>query len=105
MIKNSEKSQDLEKISTVPLSDILHYSVASTFVLKLDIEGFDCKVTFEIEISTFNPSILLHFQTLSSKDIFQEFYIPFIFHEWKSTDQSCLELVPHLLSLGYIPYW
>ena len=88
--KNDEKKHDLEvsdKVRAVKLEDILELLIfGSTFILKLDLEGFDCQV-------------------LSSTELHETYNIPFIFIEWQIVDKACQDLKPKLRALGYTPYW
>ena len=101
-LSKDKVTDSAEQVAAVLLSDVLDYAVASTFILKLDIQGFDCKVHVVFKHFINHTDL---FQVLKSNDVFGQFYIPFIFIEWMSTDKSCIDLVPHLLYLGYTPYW
>ena len=97
VMREDEKGDEVgEKMATVKLEDILQLSPpGSTFILKLDIESFDCQV-------------------LSDTEIFDKYSIPFMLVEWQIQIQindsgklwkACQDLKPKLRALGYTPYW
>merc|ERR1719410_2002816 len=75
-------------VESVTMEDLLSVnpSPTSTYIIKTDIEGYDCKVV--------DPSIL------QSKSV----YIPYIFMEWDKESNICGDLATRLLSIGYKPW-
>ncbi|KAL3874436.1 hypothetical protein ACJMK2_037448 [Sinanodonta woodiana] len=102
---NSEKDTDdrenalkNEMIETVTMNDLLEYIHVKQAIIKIDIEGYECKA---MEMST---------------AFFKEVFVPFIFMEWliirtnmNSNETACTwtdakRLVDYLTGLGYTPF-
>ncbi|KAK3596043.1 hypothetical protein CHS0354_032568 [Potamilus streckersoni] len=102
---NSEEDIDDRKIAlkndmieTVTMNDLVEYINIKQAIIKMDIEGYECKA---MEMST---------------TFFQEVFVPFIFMEWliirtnmNSNETACTwkdarKLVNYLTGLGYTPF-
>ena len=89
-MKNTREYRDPGKITEPPtvrsvdavlLEDILSTIPTSTVILKLDIEGYECKVSFFL---TFPSAFRMCLQALPIPILLgeTEFFIPVIFLEW-----------------------
>jgi len=73
-------------VDSVTVGDLLSLTLSSTYIIKTDIEDFDCEVI--------DPNVL---QSTGH-------YIPYIFMEWNGESETCWDLASSLLSSGYTPW-
>merc|ERR1719410_1664737 len=64
-------------VASLTVRDLMSVTL-STYIIKTDIEDFDCEST--------------------------DHYIPYIFMEWNGESETCGDLASSLLSIGYTPW-
>merc|ERR1719410_2851450 len=86
-MKGGDKVKGAE-VESVTLEDLLTvtHSPTSTYIIKTDIEGYDCKVVDQYILER------------------SHFYIPYIFMEWDWEDSTCRDLYNILHGAGYKPW-
>ena len=73
-------------MSSVTLPDILSVIPAPTYIIKTDIQGYDCRALSDERLYT------------------SQYLIPFILMEWHPDQPLCSHLVDILLAHGYSPF-
>ena len=73
-------------LTSVTLPDVLAVIPSSTYIIKTDIQGYDCRALSDERLYT------------------SHYFIPFIYMEWSPHEPRCLQLVDVLLGHGYSPY-
>ena len=77
-------------MSSVKLSDILSVSPSSTYIIKTDLQGYDCRALSDLQL--YNSDIFIPY-------IHMELYLTS-----NSTGKSCDKAVDILMDKGYIPF-
>ena len=72
-----------EPVQSVTLPDILNVIPAKTYILKTDIQGYECRVLSDLSLYS------------------QQYFIPFIFMEFDSDSPTCSGAVDVLMGHGY----
>ena len=70
-------------ITSLTLPDILSLIPSPTYIIKTDIQGYDCRALSDERLYT------------------SDYFIPFIFMEWEPRKPKCFEVVDVLMSHGY----
>jgi len=75
-------------VDSVTVRDLLSVTLSpsSTYIIKTDIEDFDCEVIDPNDLQSTGH------------------YIPYIFMEWNGESETCGDLASSLLSIGYTPW-
>ena len=110
-VRLDEKDETLDivgpSVKSVTLRDLtLVTPKTSTFIIKSDIQDFDCQVNFNSELqNTSNLSNCYFGKVLNMDNVFFETnFIPYIFVEWNSNLESCSNLYFKLKDIGYTPW-
>ena len=94
-------------MDSVTVRDLLSVTLSpsSTYIIKTDIEDFDCEVLLNITLSFF--TLHLMFSQVIEPNVLQSpgHYIPYIFMEWNGESETCWDLASSLLSSGYTPWY
>ena len=77
-------------MSSVKLSDILTVSPSSTYIIKTDLQGYDCRAVSDLQL--YNSDIFIPY-------IHMEIYLTS-----NSTRKACDKAVDILMDHGYIPF-
>ena len=95
------------RVDSVTVRDLLSVTLSpsSTYIIKTDIEDFDCEVLLNITLSFF--TLHLMFSQVIEPNVLQSTsdYIPYIFMEWNGESETCGDLASSLLSIGYTPWY
>ena len=70
-------------VTSVTLPDILSVIPSSTYIIKTDIQGYDCRALSDERLYT------------------SDYFIPFIFMEWEPQKPLCSHVVDVLMAHGY----
>merc|ERR1711953_18710 len=70
-------------LTSVTLPDVLAVIPSSTYIIKTDIQGYDCRALSDERLYT------------------SHYFIPFIYMEWSPHEPLCSTLVDLLMSHGY----
>ena len=91
-------------VDSLTVRDLMSVTLSrsSTYIIKTDIEDFDCEVLQNIPEFLF---IILS-QVIDPNDLQSTgHYIPYIFMEWNGESETCGDLASSLLSIGYTPWY
>lgn len=95
-----------DPVTSVTLKDLMEMAETNTFILKLDIQDYDCQVSKFKNVwrELLNYYLVIFSQALDIEGVFENFFVPYIFIEWNNYLQSCSSLRQRLEKLGYTPW-